>query len=116
MAKAKNVPKETKVTRPHIVQFRLTEADYDKLKKQAHSFGLEPNECARMKTTGGTVIVRQFSELPFAVTHELGRIGQNLNQIARRLNTTDEHDPARLAETCERMDEVLTVILAAITR
>lgn len=115
MAKTKNVLKEAKVTRPHIVQFRLTEADYLRLKTEAQTVGIEPNECARMKTTGGAVMVRQFSELPFAVMHELGRIGQNLNQIARRLNTTEEHDPARLAETCERMDEVLTVILAAIT-
>lgn len=115
MARAKRAPKEPKVTLPRVVQFRLSEADYAKLKRDAQAAGIAPNECARLKTTGGVVTVRQSYELPFAVTYELGRIGVNMNQIARQLNMTGEHEPAELAEACERMDEMLRVILAAVS-
>lgn len=115
MSKTKRQPKEPKVNRPHIVQFRLTAAAYAKLQREAQQVGMLPNECARMKTTEGVVKVRQTPDLPFAITHELGRIGVNLNQIARRLHTIGEHDDAQLAEACERMNEVLTVLLAALT-
>lgn len=115
MTKAQRQPNKPKANRTRIVQFRLTEADYVKLKQEAQQAGLAPNECARVKTTGSVVKVRQTPGLPFEVTHELGRIGVNLNQVARQLNTTGEHDDAQLAEACARMNEVLTVIMAAIT-
>lgn len=116
MKNAQRQPNETKENRTRIVQFRLTEADYDRLKREADKAGIVPNECARVKATGRALTIRQTPELPFAVTYELGRIGSNLNQIARRLNMTDEYEPSELAAACERLNELLHILLAAATR
>lgn len=116
MKNAQRQPNEPKENRTRIVQFRLTEVDYERLKEEADKAGIVPNECARVKTTGRVMTLRQTQELPFAVTSNLGRIGSNLNQIARRLNMTDEYDSTALAEACERLNELLRIILAAAIR
>ena len=116
MKNTQQQPNEPKENRTRIVQFRLTEADYDRLKREADKAGIVPNECARVKATGKAMTIRQTQEIPFAVTYELNRIGVNLNQIARRLHMTDEYDPTALTAACERLNELLQIILAAATR
>jgi hypothetical protein len=111
MARPKKDPKET---RPYRVMFRLTAAEMKRLQRYAKAVGMEPNEYAREKTVRGEVRVREVRELPFAVVHELGRIGVNMNQLARRWNMTGEHEPEEVTAAFQHMDEVLGVILKAI--
>ena len=115
MKKTKRQPNKPKENRTCIVQFRLTAASYEKLKKEAEAVGILPNECARLKTTNSVLSVRQVQELPVVITYELNRIGSNVNQIARTLHTTGEYEPAALEEACQHLDEVLRAILASIT-
>lgn len=47
---------------------------------------------------------------------ELGRIGNNLNQIARVLNAGEDHDPAGLQEALAAYLEMRDAVLAALGR
>ena len=45
---------------------------------------------------------------------EVGRTGNNLNQIARRVNTTGEHDAAQLRAALVAHEEMRQAILSAL--
>lgn len=49
-----------------------------------------------------------------AALGQLGRVGNNLNQIARVLNAGEDHDPAELREALAAYLEVRDAILAAL--
>ena len=115
--------KPTTETRPHVVSFRLTDIEMAQLEKEATAAGLVPNECARLKTIGGHAPGKRKKEreeehrleLSFELRQELRRVGVNMNQIARRLNMTGEHEPEELASASKRIDEIITHILAGMT-
>lgn len=94
------------------MQFRLTEADYEKLAAEAEKAGIVPNECARLKTTGGVLQTQEQQSFPTAMIRELNKVGINVNQIARKINMTGEYQPDVLEETCQYLNEVLRTILA----
>ena len=81
-----------------------------------------PNECARLKTIGGRAPGKREEErkagrgleVSFELRQELRRVGVNMNQIARRLNMTGEHEPEALASASKRVDELITHILVDV--
>ena len=112
--------KKTAATRPHVVAFRLNDAEQARLDAEAAAAGLAPNDIARAKVTGARSSVRLSSrrtepqaESPalFQLRQELTRVGVNLNQIARRLHMTGEHEPAELRNACRDLDELLRALL-----
>ncbi len=115
--------KPAEETRPHVVSFRLTDAEMAQLEKEAAAAGTVPNECARLKTIGGRAPGRRrqaqesgaVPEVSFELRQELRRVGVNMNQIARRLNMIGEHEPEELAEASRRVEQVLNQILTGAT-
>ena len=87
---------------------RLTAAERARVEEQAQRFNLSPSDYARACLVRGTVwVVREDGHDPEKVRALLA-IGNNLNQIARHLNATGTHAPAKL-------DAVLDVISALLT-
>jgi len=106
-----------------MVSFRLTDAEMAQLEKEAAAAGTVPNECARLKTVGGRAPAKRRSareagpvlEVSFELRQELRRVGVNMNQIARRLNMTGEHEPEELTQASRRVEEIITQILTGTT-
>ena len=109
--------KRTAATRPHVVAFRLNDAERARLAAEAAAAGLAPNDVARAKVTGARVLrtplvagARQppaESPAMFELRQQLTRVGVNLNQIARRLHMTGEHEPDELKNACRELDAML---------
>jgi hypothetical protein len=106
-----------------VVSFRLTDAEMARLEKEAAAAETVPNECARLKTVSRRVPGKRkpareaghVLEVSFELRQELRRVGVNMNQIARRLNMTGEHEPEELAEASRRVEEIIIRILAGAT-
>ena len=89
MTKTYNTPK-----RNHIVKTRLNDDEYDFFLNRLDAYGMNKSAFIRKAISGATirpVIVASLvnDELLAAIgklTAEYGRIGNNLNQIARHLN------------------------------
>jgi len=89
MTKTYNTPK-----RNHIVKTRLNDDEYDFFLNRLDAYGMNQSAFIRKAISGATirpVIVASLvnDELLAAIgklTAEYGRIGNNLNQIARHLN------------------------------
>jgi hypothetical protein len=110
-------------TRPHVVAFRLNDAELARLQSEAGAAGVAASDAARAKVTGAGVAVRlgrsprratppPESPAMFQLRQELSRVGVNLNQIARRLHMTGEHQPDELKDACRDVDEILRRMLA----
>jgi hypothetical protein len=113
-------PKKQTATRPHVVAFRLNDAERARLQRDADASGLAPNDVARAKVTGTHASVRLSSrraesqaESPamFELRQQLMRVGVNLNQIARRFHMSGEHEPDELKNSCRELDAVLRAVL-----
>ena len=94
MSKTYNTPKRT-----HLVKTRLADAEYEEFLKRIELYGMNQSEFIRQSISGATVkpiitVHPVNDELLSALgklTAEYGRIGSNLNQIARHLN--EWHSP-----------------------
>ncbi len=89
MRKSYNTPKRT-----HIVKTRLNDDEYDMFLKRMEGYGLNQSAFLRKAISGATIrpviVVSLVNDELLAalgkLTAEYGRIGSNLNQIARHLN------------------------------
>ena len=104
--------------RRHVVKFLLTDAEMLQLRRQADALGVEPNECARVKATDGAAPAWPEQRtaahplFPFELRQDLRRVGVNINQIARVLNTTGEHHPDELREASADLGRIFRLMLA----
>lgn len=112
MARPRKNPKET---RPARAMFRLTEAEMARLIEEAAAAQMEPNEYAREKTIKGKVVIRQAYVLPLPLQQQIFRIGNNMNQIAKRLHWNGEHAPAEVRAAFKSMEMLLDFILRDVT-
>jgi len=87
---------------------RLTAAERARVEEKARQLNLSPSDYARACLVRGTVRVVQEDGFDPELVRGLLAIGNNLNQIAHRLNATGTHAPAQL-------DVVLDVISALLT-
>ena len=81
--------------RSHQVMLRFTDIEYERLSAQAEAAGLPLAEYIRKQVTGKQVkvkyeIVADLPELKKLIA-EFGKIGSNLNQIARYFNSGGIH-------------------------
>ena len=84
--------KENKELRTKVISFRITDAQFRALEKQTNDM-ITVNEIARLKLLGAKIIQpkdEQFNRQKIAI---LGRYGNNLNQIAKQLNTNIKSTP-----------------------
>ena len=87
--------REKKETRNHIVKARLNDQEYYKMMLICQRLKITPSTMIRALLDRGQVhaVVDQTLTLMNKIITELGRIGNNINQIARVANTTGLDDP-----------------------
>lgn len=115
--------KNSAATRPHVVAFRLNDAENARLQAEAAAEGLARNDIARAKVIGprasarvsaGRFAVPAESPALFELRQQLTRVGVNLNQIARRFHMSGEHEPDELKSACRELDSIFKALLSAI--
>lgn len=116
MPRPKKQPEET---RRRIIKFRVDDAEFSLLEKEAKPAGLSVHERAREKAVAASATasgrrLREQQETPgaFEMRQLLLRAGNNLNQIARKLNALGEHKPAELVDAAKHLDELFLRMLA----
>lgn len=87
--------KEKELCHNHNIMLRLTDTEYEIISENAKSANLTLAEYARKQVTGKKVIVKyeivaDIPELKKLIA-EFGKIGSNLNQIARHFNSGGIH-------------------------
>jgi len=88
------------------IKFRVTEAERDLINEKMRL--LHTNNLAaylRKMAIDGYIIAADHSDLK-AMTYEIQKIGVNINQIAKRINTTGNADVQDLAEIKEVLAEI----------
>jgi hypothetical protein len=112
--------KSADAARSHVVAFRLNDAEMARLRSEADAAGEAAGETARAKVTGAGPSVRFASkrrsgptESPamFELRRQLMRVGVNLNQIARHLHMSGEHEPEELRNACRDLDDLFRALL-----
>lgn len=87
--------KEKELTYTHLVNLRLTDTQYDIITEAAKQTDLSLSEYIRTQLMDGKVIAKYeiVADVPELkkLTGEFGKIGSNLNQIARYFNQGGIH-------------------------
>lgn len=87
--------KEKELRHTHQIMLRLTDTEYEIVSTNARNANLPLAEYARKQVMNKKVIVKYelVADLPELkkLTAEFGKIGSNLNQIARHFNTGGIH-------------------------
>lgn len=101
---------KTKDKRTKEIKIRLTEDEHQALLKR-----IEGNQLATWirKTVLSQKIAKPYKKSDPELLRSLGRIGGNLNQLAKQANTLDKHTDklrvfAQLAVIREQLNEVLS--------
>ena len=95
--------------RTRTVGVRVTEAEAEELQERAQGARLSMGAYLRRRGLGQRV--RMAAELGAAELRELNRIGVNLNQMARAMNS-GAGAPAGTREAVERVSELVARLLA----
>jgi hypothetical protein len=82
--------------RSECFAIRLTPGERIALQDEAERLSLSPTSLARQRLLRGRVVVQEHRRLDPRQAFELGRIGINLNQIARALNSGQNINPAAI--------------------
>lgn len=105
--------------RNRIIPVRVTEGEHAALAAKADAAGLTHAAYIRA-TVLGTAGPRAQRRAPVdqealrAALGQLGRVGNNLNQIARVLNAGEDHDPLELREALAAYLTMRDAILGAL--
>ena len=91
---------------------RVTEAEAEELRERAQAARLSMGAYLRRRALGQRVRSAVERRLGAAEMRELNRIGVNLNQMARALNSGAVSSPAETQEVVERVGELVAKLLA----
>jgi len=92
-------------TRQNRLEIHLSDKEYRHLKKQAEASGLSLSAFIRKAIMGIEVKARPPTDYP-EILRQLSGIGNNLNQIARKANSSDEVVMEELKEIQGSVDEL----------
>lgn len=98
--------------RTHTLGVRLTAGEAEALSAQARAARLSVGAYVRRRALGQRVRVLEERRLGARELRELNRIGVNLNQIARLLNSGSAAAPAGTRAAVERVGEMVAKLLA----
>lgn len=98
--------------RSRTLGVRLTAEEAAALSEQARASHLSMADYVRRRALGQRVRVAAERRLGPAELRELNRIGVNLNQIARLLNSGAARAPARTRTAVERVEELVAGLLS----
>ena len=112
MSKTYNTPK-----RNHIVKPRLDDEEHAEFMRQLNIYGMNQSEFIREAISGATIrpvivasnINDALLEAIGKLTAEYGRVGNNLNQIARHLNEWRSPYPAMAKELQDAAADLATL-------
>lgn len=97
--------------RSECFAIRLTPAERLALQEEAEGLSLTPTELARQRLVEGRVLVREHRQLPPRHVLALGRIGTNLNQIARSLNSLEDVTSSEIDDALRDLRRLLASII-----
>ena len=97
--------------RTRTVGVRVTEAEAAELRERAQAARLSMGAYLRRRALGQRVRMAAERRLGAAELRELNRIGVNLNQMARAMNS-GAAAPAGTREAVERVGELVAALLA----
>lgn len=98
--------------RSECFAIRLTPAERLSLLDEAERLSMSPTELARQRLTRGRVVVHEHRKLGPRQVFELGRIGVNLNQIARALNSRQNINPATIESAIAELRQLIAGLLS----
>lgn len=98
-------------TRPKQVVIRLTEEEFMYLQEQVERAGMNQQEYCRKSILGKEI--RNMDGIK-EVIPQLGRIGNNLNQIARILNQHSKINTEELSQTLKGCEEIWQLLRQSI--
>lgn len=99
--------------RSECFAIRLTPGERIALIAEAERLAISPTSLARQRLLRGRVVVQEHRRLDPRQVFELGRIGVNLNQIARALNSGQSINPATIEAALAELRQLLAGILSA---
>lgn len=89
----------------------LTESEMNKLKNDAKIAGLTQQEYVR-QSLKGVVINEKPPEVLFEILRELRLIGNNMNQISMRFNSTNHLDALQYKKNYESLQKTISDIFS----
>ena len=89
-----------------ILAIRVSPIDLAKIDSKVAASNKTFSDFARAALLGKRVAVQKSDVVDFETRNELRRIGVNLNQIAKALNSRKSHIPDELTEACRKLDLV----------
>ncbi len=101
--------KPTQSKRCAWIGYRVTADDKARIVAQAERAGLRLGEYARRSALTTEIKIQPTPRADFETADQLRRLGVNLNQIARAVNTGGQL-PAYLERLCERIETTLDKI------
>lgn len=86
-----NLREEPNRKEPKQISFRVSELEYEKLKQSAETLNMSVPNFVKKKAYGSKLVAPKFDfESRQSIVRELSSVGNNINQIARNLNTHKE--------------------------
>ncbi|MBD2699477.1 MobC family plasmid mobilization relaxosome protein [Spirosoma sp. BT702] len=111
--------------RDFTIRVRVTSAEKLSIWQMAADAGYTPSDFMRLRTMAATQPLRRVPtperELLLNVMAELGRIGNNVNQIARALNSRDETgqlagiEPDDINQAMQGLDALTSQVLKLLS-
>ena len=98
--------------RTRTIGVRVTEAEAEELRERAQAARLSVGSYLRRRALGQRVRSAVERRLGASELRELNRIGVNLNQMARALNSGAVSSPAETQAAVERVGELVAKLLA----
>ena len=88
------------VRRDISIQFRVNKAEFEYLKELVEASGLERGHYIRKEILNSKpVIKRKMPEVNQKTYIQLSSLGNNLNQVAKKLNSNHDFDNIKVSET-----------------
>ena len=97
--------------RSECFTIRLAPAERLALQAEAERLSMSPTELARQRVLKGRVVVREHRQSDPRLIFELGKIGVNLNQIARALNSQQNVNPAVIEAAVANLQPIFASLL-----
>jgi len=91
------------------IHFRVSETEFDSLKRNSKKAGLSMSEYARKALVGDKIVSAppvEFTEL----IREVKRVGSNLNQVTRKLNALGIAHPLELERCASNITDVINML------
>jgi hypothetical protein len=90
--------KDTQNLRSEWLRARVRLDELHRVEQMAREAGLSPSEFVREAALTAQIVIKRYRRVEPMLPHELSRIGNNLNQIARICNTTGDSRRAQYIE------------------